>query len=281
MWFLRYYASEGDVPGMIQEFDLALRTSSENWSQFFALLISASKEPSIARELSKRLSRQPKWGPQFLAQLVESTTDLPTAVAIAKGHLNPKDPLEQPIVANLIERLANGGYPNLAWQEYSEVSRATSAAVRGGDFEHIGPYPPIDWQLADQPDLSAYRQSSSSSSGGNALFMAASNGRSGDVARQLLHLAPGRYRFTAKAGDLPVDPLDRPAIRVSCIQPSATRDLFELRPLGRSGGIVQLKEAFSIPSGCDWQWLTISLSGEGPSSDASMWIDDVAIYPAK
>ncbi len=282
-WLISHYQRAGDVPRMIHHFDAALRTSTRGWDILLPVLAGLSADPRVAATVRPILDQDPQWRFVFMHQLAASGANPRTMVTLARGMLDPDIPSERDVIVNLIARLVSLGDYEMALQAYHEVAgmpRDMLAMPRGGDFEARNGFAPFDWELAQEPELSGVRRARPDSEDGSVLGLVANNGRAGTVARQMIRLSTGSYRLSLEMGDVPIDVLDRPQITIICAAEEPQRTLLDVRPAQSWQGARRIEHRFSVVPGCDWQWLSISLSGQGPPTDTVPWIDNVVIRPA-
>jgi tetratricopeptide (TPR) repeat protein len=282
VWLVGHFLRQGDFARGVRHLDIALTTSDRSRHLLFPLMASSMIDRRMQSLLRETLARRPEWWLPFLAYAADNASDLPAAAALAAGLLDPAVREQRAVIATLLQRLAESGEFDAAGALFARsVGTPAFGMVRDGGFQADPALPPFDWQLMHDDDLTAVRQSRPDSAGGSALSLIASGGRSGTVARQLLRLPAGTYRLGAEVGAIPADLSDRPTLRVACAEaPTEAAPLVALRP-ERSGTEGQrIGGAFTVPTRCAWQWLSVSLSGDGPQSDISPWIDNIAIMRA-
>lgn len=284
VWLVGYGIRRGDTAGIIRHLDAALRTSDQSKQLLYSALISASEDPEIAAALAAKLREKPDWWLGFTAELVVRGRQLAGVVAITRGLLSPRVPEERIVIESLLQRLANAQQYDLAWRVYqdaspSQPSAAASVTLRNGGIEALDGFAPFDWLVSQEPDLRAERMARPDSRPGNALFLTAANGRTGQVASQLMRLDPGSYRFNVEAGAVPADPFERPNFRIDCAGAEA-RVLMDLRPGAASAGTARLGGSFAVPGDCRWQWLRINIASGDTAGDATPWIDNVSVARA-
>jgi hypothetical protein len=282
IWLIGYYQSRGDIAGMVRQFDLALRTSRRARESLLPLLVASTTDRRVVAPVRSILAAEPGWWLSFADQLAATTPRPAHAVAILQGLLDPDVPEERLVIERLLGRLTERGEFALASAVHARATGQqavpSGGRIRSGDFEGPAGFAPFDWSLAGEPELGAFREPKPS--GGSALAVVAYNGRTGEVARQLLNLSPGRYRIQMEAGNIPSDLLDRPRLAVTCSVEGATRTLIEVRPSFSGASARRLSAVFSVPLGCPWQWLAIAVSGQGPPPESNPWVDNLTISPA-
>lgn len=271
-----------DIPGALEHYDRALRTSPESRDLLLPILVGASADPAIARPIARLLARRPTWRVSF-AELLTTQSQAPRTMAyLMLGlHLDPQDEREHAALELGLRRLGEAGDYQDAWNVYAQA-RARAAGARGGirngDFEaDTFGLTPFDWSFVDEPELAAIRQAGDEAQLGFVLSLVSENGRNGEVARQMLLLAPGAYRLSALVGNVTGDALSRPLLSLSCAT-GGRAALGQLEfPVAAPTG-VPLEGHIQVPaSGCAAQWLTISLRSGLGGAPTTPWIDSIAL----
>jgi hypothetical protein len=279
IWLLRDAIARRDFPAAVRRFDLAMRTSTRGAAQLTPLLIAATADPRILSPLRATLAGGPQWKMQFLNLLADTGPRLDHNIILTRGMLDPAVPTESAVIDLLLARLTQAGQFDLAWQVYSDARRGAVSAstLRNGGFEEADPRPPFDWRYVDHADLAAVRESRPDARGGAALGLIAQNGRSGEVAQQLVRLPPGQYRLAAELGGVPPNPIDRPVVNITCA--AGGDPLLALRPTSSGATPHRVTGVFTVPISCRWQRLFITARGGGEAPSPSPWIDDISIQP--
>jgi len=194
--------------------------------------------------------------------------------------LDARNPDDRDKYHALLGRLVQSGRPDLAWNLYTQRGLAprgaTAQSVRNGSLEAAEDGSPFDWSVVEDPELWASRERLGEA-GGYVLRLAGYNGRSGEVARQYLNLAPGLHQMRARAGDIPAEAHERPELRLECASGAQGRVLASVVPSGSGAAARELSAAFTVPSDCRFQRLGIHIAGDGPLKDSLPWVDDFRI----
>jgi len=281
LWLVKEHYRRGDHAGMVRHFDIASRTSDRSWAQLFPIMIGATTDPRVHRQIARTLSEKPNWWRDFVAELVAKGTELPLVVSLVQDRLDPDVPEERAIIVTLLQRLSSAREFGLAWSVYSEAAALPTASrealVRDGGFEAASALAPFEWSLGQEPDLAAARQTRGDTESGVVLSLLASNGRSGEVARQLVQLPRGSYRLEADVGQVPQAMFERPLLKILCADGISADTLIAVRPTTASEAMQRVRGEFTAPGGCQWHWLTVEVGGDGPVRDSPPWIDNVVI----
>ena len=280
IWFIDHVGQQGDLEAMVRHIDIALRTSETSRSALFPMLVAAAADPRGGPLLDRTLARKPNWAVPFGAFAVGWGNDLDVAARVARLVFDPRKPEDRDRYLTLLVRQVAGGRYEQAWSLYSDPAlglRGSDAAqLRHGNFERAEDDTPFDWTYTDEGELWGARERSPERNG-FVLRVAASNGRSGEVARQYLHLPAGTYRLRAVAGDVPAKPLERPVIRIECVDPAAGTPLVSVRPAAAGAAARELQASFTVPASCKFQKIGITVAGEEAFGDTSPWLDDIRI----
>lgn len=278
LWLIQDLLRRGRIAEAIQHFDIAIRSAGESRDSLFQVLIFASGDPRILPPLRSLVARRPDWWLPFLDMLARSGPDIRSAAALAQGMLRPSRPEEQEVLKTLVTRSADAREYELAWSIYRAASgpaaNRAGNEVWGGDFERTSAFPPFEWWYAQEPNLWAAREAGANS--GNVVRLFSQNDAGGDVLRQVVHLQPGRYQLRMLAGEVPADVFSRPSIVISCAAEANGLPFATGKPNeGRQGHAFEL--AFTVPEGCAWQWVRVTLAGQNRDPATAPWLDNISI----
>lgn len=281
VWLIEHSIREGRADQALVHFDTALRTSWQSQQALFPLLASTLADRSLFDALMARLRRNPEWRVPFLAYLVDQDANPAQTARLARQFLDPRKPEEREAIATHLAQLAASREFDLAWGSYVHFGlagadeQARGALINGG-FEREAGVAPFAWWYAEEPDLFAIPRSGPDGRGG-VLEVAAISGRTGEVARQLVRLAPGAYRLAAEFGDVPADEFERPELKVDCAGRDARRTLVSLRPAASGEARRSASTEFAIPAGCPFQWVSVSVAGDDSEGGPLPWVDSIEL----
>jgi hypothetical protein len=214
------------------------------------LAMSAETRPALAEALRS----DPVILKAVLQQLATKNAPLPIILQLAGNNPPPPndaDPADWR--RTLLESLVRKGdlvRARQLWARFSGVDpESADAIVYDGSFEGLPGLPPFNWAFSSSEIGAAERDRS----GG--LFVEYYGRAPGDLASQLITLAPGRYRFSFQAeGDLNT-PQHRMIWRVQCHRNNATIMELPISNVTYAGRL--LAGDFNVPSGCPSQWLKL------------------------
>jgi hypothetical protein len=260
-----------DIDAALVHYNRALTTSPASSEMLLPVLVGATSDPDIAGKLGAMLSGRPVWWQSFFEALA-ATGNAPAGMAIVARAARLRDNVaeEHDLLVSLIDRVsALKAYPE-AFSIFSSARgiKGRMPLLRDGNFEAETSLPPVDWRLASEPEAAGVREPRDGARG-NALSLV---GSVGEVARQLLILAPGSYRLTGRTAKVSGDHFSLPVIAVSCT--TGKRQLDFRLPAGDAPSAFTAE--FVVPADCAAQWLTIAIRASSTSPDASTpWLDDL------
>jgi len=280
LWLIEEAVAANDIRRALQHYNRAMLTSLPARTQLNPILAQAAADPAILTPLVRMLEGRPLYWQDTAYAIVAScpATRLCVPAIFSRMQLNHRSGTERNIMLVGLSRLVGEGAYQQAWSLYERLPGAqTDGYLRGGGFDRAGGYPPFDWVLSEDPDLIAHMQDGSSDgASGQALFVAANGGKSGEVARQLLLLPPGAYTLAARVGLVPQDEADRPLIEVVCAGAERSSIVRRIFP-SASEQPASLVLNFQVPSGCAAQWLVVSVRGSLSGQSSESWIDQMAL----
>ena len=253
LWLIQRSVDHGDVAGALQNFDIALRTSSAAPVVLFPVLTAATADPTLTDPIARTLDRPGDWRVMFLDYAIHQGG----AVNIARVVLAMRD--HAVITGNGIDDLLIAQL--VTERAFAEAQRVRTvfrpparngALVADGDFADPSARYPFGWGMTARGDLEALR---GLEQGRPALAYRAVAGRAGQVAAQLLFLPPGTYRLaarTAAAGD----PGALPYWTLACAEQGGAGIATLDQPPHQDGSATA---DFRVPQGCSAQWLTFNL----------------------
>lgn len=279
-WLLQAAVERGDIEGALLHYDRAMSVSPPSWNTLVPVLATAASEPAVAHAIAPRIKRRPNWWSAFIDRLI-STGDAPATslpIILPALQFSPRDKVDLPFLVRGIEKLVEAGAYDDAWALYRRSTGAPAGArqgLRNGGFEAATPVAPFDWRLVEGEGLFATVQRREDGAAGNALYLSAEAGRTGDVAQQLLLLRPGRYTLSGTIGGSALES-DGPEVLVTCVGAKAPVAQITLPAPDQEGR--RFVATVGIPAGaCPAQWLSIRLRASLDTAAPEVWIDSLSM----
>lgn len=281
LWMIESSVTRNDIPGALLHYDRALRTSPRMGDTLLPILVQASAAPGVTPHVAELVGRRPLWWSVFAQRLImESQSPAPMRLILARIGLDPATQGERELLNLAISRLADlGDYPG-AYALYAQAKGEAGRRVeplRDGEFQQDLRLALFDWVLVDDPGLGAIRQPRAGEAEDQALFLVSDQGRSGEVARQMLLLPPGRYRLTMRIGDIQGDELTRPSLTLRCAGASPQILSASRLPVTPTAGR-SIEQDFTVPAaGCAAQWIAFGINSGLEEQRGRPWLDSLAV----
>ena len=278
IWLVEHYLRRALIPEAVRHLDIALRTWSTGEATLFPVLAVAAGDKRVADALISRMKSRPGWALPFASYMIGQ---MPAEVSsyILGRTLDPRIDDEKALIGIAMWRYASTGDYEAAVELHDRFQAGDRIAVdanqiNGGGFETDDELPPFGWSYVQESGLWAAPEALPDRN--RALLLSASSGKSGELARQLLQLRPGRYRLTARSGEVPLEIYQRPTLTVRCAGDDNTT-LASAKPDSDRAGAGSINRTFSVDGSCRFQWITISLTGPEIDRGERPWVDDVSI----
>lgn len=274
IYWIETSVAHGDVHGALRHYDVAMRVSVASRAMLGNIVIAASAQPQVATELAKVLRMRPLWLPEFYQRLM-GQGDNPTSllhIASTMGF-DARNPAQAPFVSMTLNRLVALGAYRDAQILYERSIGEPDEAIRNGGFERPNRLQPFDWTVAGEPTYSGIIETRAGWPGDNVLTVTGTEAN--DVARQLLLLAPGRYRLDAKTANVRQEPETRPRLNITCVSGQKIVASIPFAPAGTSPA--SMTGQFVVPANCPAQWLTLRNTPAFDPVESEPWIDDITV----
>lgn len=276
LWLIEDGVARDDIPGVLRNYDIALRTSRHASEILYPVLGSAISDADIRTQVAEMLATKPSWAEGVLAYIASTAKDA-DAMADLFIRLKRLGTPVAPYVSTLAtERLVAIGEVDKAWQYYAYLMPGSDRRqVRDPDFRRISDRPtPFDWvPAANDASISASIQET----GNDGLFdFAVSSTVGGEVLRQMQVLTPGTYLLEGISRNIEQPAASRPYWVLACasgqelgrvdIPNSATNG-------GRFAGRV------TVTSGCAVQYLKLIVRPSNEVAGVTGQIDRLSLRP--
>jgi hypothetical protein len=276
LWLIQRSVDHGDVAGALQNFDIALRTSSAAPAVLFPVLTAATADPTLVEPIARALDRPGDWRVMFLQYAIHQGGAAPNIAHVVLAMRDHAAITGNGIDDLLIAQLVT----DRAFEEAEHVRNVfgqparTGALVADGNFADPSARYPFGWGMTAKGDLEALR---GPEQGRPVLAYRAVAGRAGQVAAQLLFLPPGTYRLaarTATAGD----PGALPYWTLTCAEQGGAGIATLDQPSRKDGSATA---DFRVPDGCPAQWITFTLRPSDLPQGQSGAVAQIRIAPAQ
>ncbi len=267
LWLIQQSVDRGDVAGALDNFDIALRTSTEAPPILFPVLARASSDPTLTAPIARMLDRPSDWRLMYFEWALTNDADLGSLANVAIAMNDRGVVREGQIDQRLIAQLATAGDFAQAVRLRNRFDPPSPGLIADPHFANPKAQFPFGWGLASDGTMGAER---GLGTGGAQLSYQAGPAHSGQVAAQLLVLAPGRYSLSVKSAAAGVG--EAPYWSVACGQAGGSEIAGLDQPLA-AGRLARTE--FAVPAGCPAQWLTLSIrpSAEStPQTGAVQWV---------
>ncbi len=271
LWLIQRAVDRGDVAGALEDFDLALRTSTGAPKVLFPVLARASADPDLAGPIARLLDRPEDWRVMFLNYAVTEAHAGPGVSAVVLRMRDRRVITDNQVDQLLIGELVNEQQFRLARTIQDRFHPTSAAPVQDPDFSDARRAFPFGWNLVETGSAGAER---AQIDGRPALSWQASPGGEGQVATQLLTLAPGAWRLATRTASAPAEDDAPPVWTLACAETGG----------GELARLVQPKQKdqdasaeFTVPADCTAQWLVLNLkAGDAPNRSgaiAKVWVE--------
>lgn len=272
LWLIEDAVRRDDIPGAMQHYDAALRTSRSSRDLLLPILVRATDDPIIRLNVAHKLASNPPWRDEFIIRFAAEAPSGPVAADLLQRIKRTGDVPISPELALLVQRLAEQGEVGSAYRIYQVLSASDEANgfVRNGDFERENPLPPFDWSISDADGVTA-------SQANDRLEISAASDAGGKAASQRLILRPGGYRLAALIG---YEPGDQPAsIEISVTCATGARSRLGAATVRATAPARAVDLPFTVPASCSSQSLDIGVRSETQPGGSMAWVDRLAIRP--
>lgn len=253
LWLLQRSVDRGDVVGALEQFDLALRTSSTAPDLLFPILAQAASDPALAAPIARVLDRPTEWRAMFLNF---AAAEAPSEIAHVVLRMRDRAMLrDSGAAAALVGRLVEAGdfAAARAVHDVFHPASAQDALVRDPRFADVDAAYPFGWGLVDRGQAGALR---GVYGGRSVLAFHARPGGDGQVATQLLLLPQGGYALVVRSAESAGDPLAPAYWTITCAGQDGAQIVLLNQPVAAGASA---SADFQVPPGCTAQWLALNL----------------------
>ena len=278
-WLVQHRLKAGDYASAFAHADTLVRRRDDLRPRIFELFTTAATLDSARAlpEVAVLLSASPPWRQAYLESLHADARGLQVAVNLAILLQAGRAPLTNDELHQLYIQLLEKGQLEAVRVVRTRLNRPSNATlVTNGGFGDASAPAPFQWALAQDAGVVAEIVPDDVRTADPALRVDYDGYASSRIAEQLMFLAPGRYRLTAESRAEEGDPAARLAITITC----APGDLRVLSaPAAAPGAQVwtPFRADFTLPAGCQAQWLRLETRPDDKRSRTVAWLDKVAV----
>lgn len=277
LWLANDYLRSGKSRDALQAIDIVIRTQPQTRDVAFGALGNALVDPEFRKVFVPYVRSKPSWLKPFIQFNV--SLKQPQLLSRTLMQMQPLSPdiFDDRTAGALLSALVNRAPIEEARVFYLKMPGASAKPLTSIEFARPTDtflFPPFGWELMNTGHVQGFGELDD---GGLVIEGLAVPGRSGTVARKLLFLRSGTYRWTGDADLSGMNGGGSAGVGLLCnagpgqwSRSSAT----ELNA-GRN------QFTFTVGAACPAQLLTIDIAGADTQTDASMKIVDMRLAPAK
>jgi hypothetical protein len=276
LWLIQRSVDHGDVAGALQNFDIALRTSSAAPTVLFPVLTGAAADPTLVEPIARMLDRPGDWRVMYLNYAIHqagAARNVAHVVLAMRDHaVITGNGIDDLLIAQLVTDRAFAEAHQVR-TVFGQPAKA-AALVADGNFADPSARYPFGWGMTAKGDLEALR---GLDQGRPVLAYRAVAGHAGQAAAQLLFLPPGDYRLAARTA-IAGDPAGLPYWALTCAEQGGA-GIATLDQPPRQGA--SAAASFHVPDGCAAQWISFTLRPSDLPQGQSGAVAQVRIVPAQ
>jgi hypothetical protein len=285
-WLMAHWMRQRRFAPSFERADALLRRADRFQPALMdSLIYVANRVPRTSPLLADRLSQDPDWRLPFLSELASDSepasqqTDTTLLALLAKTAAPPS---AKEIAALVYRFVRDKQFPEAeaAWRRFARDAPAPGQLIVDGDFDHAQGIGPFGWQLPEAVGWQALIGPAPGAGHGQALRLEYDGFSSPQPLGQLLLLPPGDYRLSGEVFRESDGQGAEPFWTVGCVQgakPQTTSTSSAPSPV--LGRWTAFDISFSIPQGCQSQWLQLAATPGDHHTDLVTWYDNLAIKP--
>ena len=267
LWLIQDAVDRGDVAGALNDFDIALRTSTDAQPILFPVLARASADPRVTASIARTLDRPSEWRLLFFEWAFANDADLRPIANVVAQMRDSRFVIANGVPQRLIESLVTAGEFGTARILNRRFGHEASG-VADPHFSDPSMRYPFGWGFVSNGSIGADR---AVSNGKGVLSYRADAANSGQVAAQLLSLSAGRYALSTRTAANATGAV--PYWFVACAD--GTNEIARLdQPMTANG---HAEAMFTVPPGCTDEWLALMLRPAPDSSTQSGAIASISV----
>lgn len=283
VWLIEHHLRNARPTEALGHIDTLLRVQPSLFPRFEPLLLALAAAEPAHPALAEALARQPPWRPRFLSVVAGKSADPDAVAPLFEAVRQTEGGLAANELGPWLDRLVREGRVGqayLLWAANLPPERQTRLGnVYNGGFEHAPEPVGFDWRMGRVAGARMNRLAGEGVGGRLALQVAFEDRRVPfNHLRQMLALPPGTYELSLRARPDNLRTERGLVWEVSCVKGGAP--LAATPPLRGQGGWRELAVEFTVPEGCEGQWLALRLPARIPAEQrigGRVWFDDLKI----
>jgi hypothetical protein len=273
-WLLEKAVASGDVPGVLNRYDILLSLSSNHWAVLLPILDAAVDDPAITREFAKHLRTRRTWTENFFTYMLNRSAkpERLGRLVLLSGGVDHARALGLNS-GRLFAELTDAGRVSLLRALYltdpaADRALLTNPLLIGKAFNPA--LAPITWELPASSSTAVFPERR-----GNryALHLMTDPDSSGRALRKLLFLTPGRYQLGFSIETIRIAPEASATWSTKCMG-SPANALTHPVNLSRSG---RDRLTFPVPAGCRAVVLELTVGGGNDQSGTEFLVDGIGL----
>lgn len=276
LWLADDYLRNGKSRDALQAIDIVIRTQPQTSDAAFGALGNALADPEFRKVFVPYVRNKPSWLKPFIQFNVNMNQPQLLSRTLMQMQPLSQDIFDDGTAGALLSALVNRAPIDEARLFYLKMPGAGAKALTSLDFGRPTDafrFPPFGWEMMNDGNVQGFGDIDD---GGVGIEGLAVPGRSGTVARKLLFLRPGTYRWTGDADLGGMNGGGSVGIGLLCNTGPGRWSRSSNTEL--NAGKNQF--VFTVGAACPAQLLTIDITGADTQTDASMKIVDMHLTPA-
>lgn len=276
LWAIEDAVGRNDIPGVLRNYDIALRTSRIAPDLLFPVLASAITDAEIRQALVATLTKRPMWSDQFIGFVSGNGPDARATASLFEALHRRGIVLPAGSPAALIGRLLAEGHAGDAWRFYATLMPGVDRRIARdpGFTANLTSPTPFDWAPITDSGVSATIQRGEQ---GGIFDFAVPPNLGGPLLRQTQLLSPGDYRIEGRSIGIEQAADALPYWTLTCAE---GRELGRVTVPNSAVANGRFAGRFTVPAGCPVQQLLLVARPSESLSGLTGQIDDIRLRPA-
>ncbi len=281
MWLFARTSAKGDFGRAFARADALIRDEPDLARRFYPVMSDMARRPEAIGPLAARLKTNPPWRDSFVQAYIRQSADPADPYLLIEGLEAagaPPSPVERQALLGRLVQDRRFQQAFLFWvQGLSKADLENLTDVFDGGFEGSTAPGPFNWTIerAAQGFVDFEAAPGREDRALHLVFHGAA--APGSLVRQLLVLPPGRHVLRGEVRADAFDAAGGPVWSIRCAGPAGAL-LAETPLLTGSAPWRRFEVAFTVPPGCDAQWLRLRPGARGSRRmSGEVWYDNLSV----